>query len=160
MSDGYDTFKDWKLNSRPAPSPQARHPDPSEKLEWRHPSAHRAPLPPVAANSMELDASWWDYVAHEVYANSIKHGFWDEPRNDGEMIALIHSECTELLEAVRHSNPPSEHIPLFSAAEEELADIVIRVMDMTKGRGWNVAKAIEAKMLFNRDRQFKHGKVF
>lgn len=160
MGDGYDTFKDWKLNSPQATAPMARHPDPAEKLEWRVSQAQDAPPPPVAANSMELDAHWWDYVAHEVYANSIKHGFWDEPRNDGEIIALIHSECTELLEAVRHSNPSSEHIPMFSAAEEELADIVIRVMDMAKGRGWRVAQAIEAKMLFNRGRQYKHGKVF
>jgi hypothetical protein len=89
------------------------------------------------------------------------HGFWpEEGRNDGELVALIHSEASELLEAVRHSNPPSDHLPVpFTLAEEECADI-IRVLDMAHARRWNVGKAVLAKLRFNRERAFKHGKAF
>ncbi len=72
----------------------------------------------------------------------------------------MHSELSECLEAIRHGNPPSEHIPDYFGAEEELADLVIRVMDMACGRGWDVGNAIIAKMEFNGGRPYKHGKQF
>jgi hypothetical protein len=33
-------------------------------------------------------------------------------------------------------------------------------MDLAHARGWRVAQAIEAKMKFNNDRPYKHGKEF
>ena len=81
-------------------------------------------------------------------------------RNDGEMIALCHSELSEALEAMRHENPESSAIAGFSQVEEELADLVIRVMDMSAARGWRVGLAVLAKMEFNEGRPHKHGKGF
>ena len=64
------------------------------------------------------------------------------------------------LEALRKGNNPDEHCPQFSGAEVELADVVIRIMDMAEARGWNVAGAIVAKHEFNKTRPYKHGKEF
>ena len=95
-----------------------------------------------------------------VHNNAVEHGWWEEPREDGTLIALIMSEAAEALEALRKGNGPDEHCPQFSGAEVELADVVIRIMDMAEARGWDVAGAIVAKHEFNKTRPYKHGKEF
>jgi NTP pyrophosphatase (non-canonical NTP hydrolase) len=102
----------------------------------------------------------FDSLAADIHAAAKEKGFWDRERNDGEAIALIHSELSEALEALRRGNPPSEKIPPFSHAEEELADAVIRVMDYAAGRGFDVAGAMLAKIRHNESRPRMHGKQF
>ena len=96
----------------------------------------------------------------QVHDNAVAHGWWEEPREDGTLIALIMSEAAEALEALRKGNGPDEHCPQFSGAEVELADVIIRIMDMAEARGWDVAGAIVAKHEFNKTRPYKHGKEF
>jgi NTP pyrophosphatase (non-canonical NTP hydrolase) len=95
--------------------------------------------------------------AQAVYTIAKSKGWWDEKRENGTLIALMHSELSEALEADRHGNPPSGHIPEFSGIEEEMADVVIRVMDFCEGRSFRLAEAIEAKIAFNSTRAYKHG---
>ena len=99
-------------------------------------------------------------VSRGVHNNAVAHGWWEEPREDGTLIALIMSEAAEALEALRKGNKPDEHCPQFSGAEVELADVIIRIMDMAEARGWDVAGAIVAKHEFNKTRPYKHGKEF
>lgn len=85
------------------------------------------------------------------------HGWWKGERNEGELIALMHSELSEALEALRHGNPASDHIPEFSGIEEEFADVIIRIMDHARKKGYRVAEALVHKVEFNHTRAFMHG---
>lgn len=81
-------------------------------------------------------------VQAQAHRIAVDHGWWEGPeRNQAEMIALMHSELSEALEGLRHGNPPSDHIPAFSAIEEEFADVIIRIMDNAERAGWHIAEA-------------------
>lgn len=74
---------------------------------------------------------------------------WDDPRRVPTVIALIHSEASEALEAFRHRDREN-----FA---EELADILIRVLDCAGGLGINLDDEVRKKLATNRTRGFKHG---
>lgn len=99
-------------------------------------------------------------LQRDIHCLAVSKEWWQETRNDGEQMALMHSEISECLEALRKGNPESIKIPEFSMAEEELADAVIRILDHCESKGWNIAKAILAKHKFNHGRPPKHGKLF
>jgi NTP pyrophosphatase (non-canonical NTP hydrolase) len=90
-------------------------------------------------------------------------GFWDSSRNYGEMIALMHSELSELLEAFRHDklNAPSDHCPHeLTCQEEEMADLAIRLFDLAEHEGIDLGRCIVVKSDFNETRPKMHGKKF
>src|SRR5690606_31726643 len=108
----------------------------------------------------------WLNLAADINHNAREKGFWppdpedDLMVNDAEKIALMHAELSEALEGLRKGNPADAKLPEFTEAEVELADTVIRIMDLAHARGWRVAQAIEAKTKYNTTRPFKHGKEF
>jgi len=99
---------------------------------------------------------------YSEYINDWAHekGFHDDEREMGTAIALMHSELSEALEAHREGIPESTKIEGFSELEEELADTVIRIMDFCEHKNYNLSYAIHAKLAYNKQRPYKHGKKF
>lgn len=69
----------------------------------------------------------------------------------GTKIALIHSEASEGLEGHR-KGLQDDKLPQRSMLEVELADVVIRVMDLAGGLGLDIGGAIAEKLVFNSQR--------
>ena len=91
---------------------------------------------------------------------NVQHGFEPDCEADynvGEKIALIHAELSEGLEYIRKGDGQSDHIPEFRGIEEELADAVIRIMNLAQRKHYRLAEAMIAKRDFNNARPFKHG---
>jgi NTP pyrophosphatase (non-canonical NTP hydrolase) len=108
-------------------------------------------------------------VAKACYKISAEHGFHEGDENYllsernaqfAQRLMLTVSELSEALEALRHDDPPDSHIKKFRGTEAELADAVIRIMDISETYGLRLADAIIAKMSYNHKRPKMHGKKF
>lgn len=93
-----------------------------------------------------------DYAA-EVHAANEK--WWadintGEPikRNVGELLMLCTSELAEAMEGHR-KNLKDDKLPHRSMFEVELADCVIRILDICAGMGLDLEGAYQEKMAFN-----------
>lgn len=91
------------------------------------------------------------------------NGWWEKPRSEAELIALMHSELSEALECVREDEPDlyfdDAGKPLGKMSE--YADVLIRIFDAVGDKGDELAEAVRKKILFNRTRGHRHGgKVF
>lgn len=112
---------------------------------------------------LEAEATFvyqFNLLAEKIYKWACEKGHWEagKDRNNGEMITFMHSELSEAWEALRDGNPPDKHCPEFNGAEIEFADCIIRIMDTAHARKWRLAEAILAKMEFNKNRPYKHGR--
>lgn len=96
-------------------------------------------------------------LAEAIHKVSRDKGFYDNPREDGTLLCMIHGEVSEAMEANRKSNPPDKHLPEFSSEEVELGDSIIRILDYAEHKGYNLGPAILAKVLFNTGRPRMHG---
>lgn len=72
-------------------------------------------------------------------------------RNFGEVIALMHSELSEALEANR-KDLMDNHLPHRPGIEVELADCIIRILDTAEALDLDVAGAVIEKNRFNQQR--------
>jgi NTP pyrophosphatase (non-canonical NTP hydrolase) len=74
---------------------------------------------------------------------------WNDENRIPTFLALIHSEVSEALEGFRHNDRENFN--------EELADVLIRVLDLATGLGIDIDHEVAQKMEKNRCRQHRHG---
>jgi len=94
-------------------------------------------------------------LAHQTAKDA---GWYHDPetgepikRNFGEVVALMHSELSEALEADR-KGLMDDKLPHRDGREVEFADCIIRVLDTAAALGLDVAGALIEKNRFNRKR--------
>lgn len=91
-------------------------------------------------------------LAREIHENAREKGFWENGnRNFLEALMLIVSEAGECCEAYRKQEK--------ERVAEEMADIVIRALDLAEGFDIDIEKEVLAKMAYNKTRPYKHGKI-
>ena len=72
-------------------------------------------------------------------------------RNFGEVVALMHSELSEALEADR-KGLKDDKLPHRDGREVEFADCILRILDTAAALGLDVPGAIIEKNRYNRER--------
>ena len=97
-----------------------------------------------------MDVKKWIELCHDT---AKEKGWWDFERSDGELIALMHSELSEALEAMRNDLGKE-------AIAEELADCCIRIFDFCGARDVDLEEALKKKAEKNKSRPYRHGKKF
>jgi NTP pyrophosphatase (non-canonical NTP hydrolase) len=143
----------------------------------------------VLEGSMEqnllIAAGGIDFLAQRCYANAHSKGFWKKYEtisailhdidnadgdNDGleedykhsfyaQRLALIHSEVSEALEGDRKTLM-DDKLPQYKMQDVELADAIIRILDLAGGMNIPLGEIILKKMGFNSTREFMHGKKY
>lgn len=128
--------------------------------------------------------------AEDCHKTARSKGWWDKPPEKGTSLALMHSELSEALEALRKpvSNgvcdccdgtgvlpqrpgelPLSDNCPKCKGSgeppggtreAEELADVVIRIFDYCGYHNIDIERALIEKAAYNLTRSYKHGKEF
>ena len=103
-----------------------------------------------------------DVLSAVLHETAREKGFWEgEYSHDkiGNKLALVHSEVTEVLEAIR-KNQGSEKVV------EEMVDVIIRLLDIYAAMRNEEAvihsldDILQKKMNINKERQRLHGNLF
>jgi len=103
-----------------------------------------------------------DALSAVLHETAISKGFWDGPKDHdkiGNKLALVHSEVTEVLEAIRKNKGSQEIV-------EEIADILIRTLDLYAAMRnatfveHSLDEMLKRKMEINTNRQRLHGNLF
>lgn len=116
-------------------------------------------------------------LQHEVHAAARDNGWWEArdgivkaadyadpelavPAQANIVIAalgLICAEAAEAMENVREGYKDDDKLPEYSGFQVELADIIIRTLDLAGRYNVPLEEIIEKKLKKNRERGYLHG---
>jgi NTP pyrophosphatase (non-canonical NTP hydrolase) len=103
-----------------------------------------------------------DALAAMLHETAKEKGFWDGDYSHdkiGNKLALVHSEVTEVLEAIRKTKGSEQIV-------EEIADVIIRLLDVYAAMRneeqilHSLDEVMEAKINKNKERPRLHGNLF
>jgi protein tyrosine phosphatase len=114
-------------------------------------------------------------LSKTIYLDNKAKGFHESERNKGEELMLVVTELGEAMECVRKNwyadwKSYDEHIDqgiefklvfqnnIKDTYEDEIADAIIRLLDICGSRNIDSEKHIVHKLNYNRTRPYKHGK--
>lgn len=72
---------------------------------------------------------------------------------------LVVTELGEALEGLR-KDLKDDHLPQYNSFDVEVADAIIRLLDISCFNGANIGQIINDKMSYNKTREYLHGKKF
>lgn len=133
-----------------------------DTIYWQGETGDRFAIGEIEEPVITNTATDLDSLAKEVHDTSRSKGFWQTGRNDdvyAAKLALIHSEVTEWLEAIRKEKGEEEELL-------ELADVIIRLLDLYQARKeaglitLSVDEMLQYKADQNKERPHKHGNRF
>jgi len=90
-------------------------------------------------------------IQNKLHGQARTMGWHNKEREVGTLIALCHSELSEALEGAR-KDLMDDHLKERKMLEVELADCIIRILDMAGLYDLDVAGAIADKHLYNANR--------
>ena len=117
-------------------------------------------------------------LSKEIHNSNKEKGFWDKVRNFGETLMLVVTELAECMEADRKGNyagnkPGYEKYKLNAdfdegyfklmikdTVEDEVADGIIRLLDLSGAMNIDIDWHVKQKLLFNQTRPRMHGKKY
>lgn len=110
----------------------------------------------------------YNNVAQKYYTQSVAQlqevchglareaGWWDnrdltDPQTIPACLCLVHSEISEAMEGAR-KNRMDDHLPHRKALEVELADAMIRILDLAGAYQLDLGGALVEKLVYNTQR--------
>jgi hypothetical protein len=116
-------------------------------------------------------------LADKIHCANREKGFYqDAPINNAadayafmmRQLCLVHSEVSEAVEELRAKevNSELERVVYWEEAEKpcgfpvEMADVLIRTLDLMAYCNIDIDAVVELKLAHNRSREQKHGKAF
>ena len=90
-------------------------------------------------HGLAREAGWWD------------NRDLDDPQTIPTCLCLVHSEISEAMEGAR-KNRMDDHLPHRKALEVELADAMIRILDLAGVYQLDLGGALVEKLVYNTQR--------
>jgi len=109
----------------------------------------------------------FEVMGDQICQTNRDNGWYDKPCSFVERLALLHSEISEALEEYRSPHPEpfsyqemtvgGSTIPKPIGVPSELADVLIRLLELVHVEKIDLARATVAKMSYNKTRAYRHG---
>ena len=106
----------------------------------------------ITSEEYEAMAEDIDFLSYMCHGSAKAAGWWDNPREVGTMLMLAVSEIAEAMEGHR-KNQMDDKLPHRPMIEVEIADCIIRLLDICRGLGLDVGGALAEKFCYNQTRE-------